>query len=57
VSALHGDPAKWAEKAVLNVAASGRFSSDRTIREYAREIWGTLPCPVPTSVPELPAAE
>jgi starch phosphorylase len=31
---------------LLNVAASGRFSSDRTIREYATEIWNAGPCPV-----------
>jgi starch phosphorylase len=41
------DPATWAGKAILNVAASGRFSSDRTIREYARDIWRAEPCPLP----------
>jgi starch phosphorylase len=44
--ALHADPQAWAGKAILNVAASGRFSSDRTIREYATEIWDARPCPV-----------
>jgi glycogen phosphorylase len=43
---LYTDPKGWAEKAVLNVAASGRFSSDRTIAEYAAEIWDAKPCPV-----------
>jgi starch phosphorylase len=33
-------PATWASKAILNVARIGRFSSDRTIAEYARDIWG-----------------
>jgi starch phosphorylase len=32
--------------AIRNVAASGRFSSDRTIAEYARDIWDARPCPV-----------
>jgi glycogen phosphorylase len=45
--ALHADPEAWAEKAILNVAASGKFSSDRTIAEYAQEIWQAAPCPVP----------
>jgi starch phosphorylase len=44
---LYTDPKGWARKAILNVAASGRFSSDRTIAEYAAEIWETKPCPVP----------
>jgi starch phosphorylase len=34
-----GRPATWAAKAILNVARIGRFSSDRTVAEYARDIW------------------
>ena len=44
--ALYGDPSAWARRMICNVAASGRFSSDRTIAEYASEIWGVRPCPV-----------
>jgi starch phosphorylase len=47
VGALYADPDAWARKAVLNVAASGKFSSDRTIAEYAAGIWNAEPCPVP----------
>jgi starch phosphorylase len=39
-------PSTWGRKAILNVAGSGKFSSDRTIAEYATEIWGVKPCPV-----------
>ncbi|MGO9599113.1 MAG: glycogen/starch/alpha-glucan phosphorylase [Isosphaeraceae bacterium] len=41
------DPCAWVRKAIVNVAGSGRFSSDRTIREYAREIWNAPACPIP----------
>ncbi len=44
---LYADPQAWARKAVLNIASSGPFSSDRTIAEYANEIWHAKPCPVP----------
>jgi starch phosphorylase len=44
---LYSDPDGWARKAILNVAGSGKFSSDRTIAEYASGIWGVQPCPVP----------
>jgi len=47
VTDLYADPDAWTHKAILNVAASGRFSSDRTIAEYATEIWNVKPCPVP----------
>ncbi len=43
VDALWRDPAVWAKKAILNVARMGWFSSDRTIREYATDIWKVLP--------------
>jgi starch phosphorylase len=39
VDALFRDPQAWARSAIRNVAGMGLFSSDRTIREYAREIW------------------
>jgi glycogen phosphorylase len=35
----------WTRKAVLNVARMGKFSSDRAIAEYAKDIWGLKPCP------------
>jgi starch phosphorylase len=44
---LYANPAEWARKAILNVASSGKFSSDRTIHEYATEIWKVEPCPIP----------
>src|SRR3984957_2684708 len=43
---LYADSGGWARKAILNVAGSGKFSSDRTIAEYASGIWGVKPCPV-----------
>jgi starch phosphorylase len=44
--ALYRDPEAWAHMAILNVAASGRFSSDRTISEYVTDIWRAEPCPI-----------
>jgi starch phosphorylase len=43
VDALYGNADAWARKAVLNVAGMGQFSSDRTIAQYAHEIWRTRP--------------
>ena len=36
----------WAHMSILNSARSGLFSSDRTIREYCRDIWHIKPVPV-----------
>jgi starch phosphorylase len=44
---LYADPEAWTRKVVTNVASSGKFSSDRTITEYALDIWRVNPCPVP----------
>jgi starch phosphorylase len=44
---LYADQDAWARTAILNVAGSGKFSSDRTIAEYASGIWKVAPCPVP----------
>jgi glucan phosphorylase len=41
---LYQDQEGWARKATLNIAASGKFSSDRTIAEYAKEIWQVKSC-------------
>ena len=40
------DKVEWNRRAVLNISASGKFSSDRTIAQYAKEIWDIKPCPV-----------
>lgn len=47
ISQQYLQPEAWTAKSILNVARSGKFSSDRTITEYAREIWG-----IPFSIPK-----
>jgi starch phosphorylase len=46
VCELYQRPDRWTKKAILNVANMGKFSSDRTIRQYAEEIWDVQPIPV-----------
>jgi glycogen phosphorylase len=43
----YADPDDWVRKVILNIASSGKFSSDRTIAEYAAEIWDAKRCGVP----------
>ncbi len=43
---LYSEPEEWTRKAILNVTGAGKFSSDRTIAQYATEIWDVKPCPV-----------
>jgi starch phosphorylase len=43
---LYAEPDAWVRKTILNVGSSGKFSSDRTIAEYASDIWNAKPCPV-----------
>jgi starch phosphorylase len=43
---LYANSDEWVHKSILNVASSGKFSSDRTIAQYAAEIWNARPCPV-----------
>jgi starch phosphorylase len=43
VSELYRDQKEWTKRSILNVAGMGKFSSDRTIREYAKHIWHIAP--------------
>ncbi|HOJ44327.1 MAG TPA: glycogen/starch/alpha-glucan phosphorylase, partial [Syntrophorhabdaceae bacterium] len=46
VSRAYLDSERWTKMAILNVARSGIFSSDRCIKEYAEKVWGIKPVPV-----------
>ncbi len=51
VDRTYRDPDRWARMCIKNIACMGRFSSDRAIAEYARQVWNLEPCPI-----EMPAA-
>jgi glycogen phosphorylase len=53
VDECYRQPMEWSRRGVLNVAGMGMFSSDRTIREYAADIWGVTPLPFNSSTGTL----
>jgi len=46
VNTVYQDPTQWNRMSILNVARSGKFSSDRTICEYAQDIWRVSRVPI-----------
>jgi starch phosphorylase len=56
VSQTYANQELWLRKSLLNIASAGKFSSDRTISEYARDIWGVVPnahkLPAPYETPQ-----
>lgn len=51
-SSPHQNPKEWTKMVIYNIAGCGKFSSDRTITQYAREIWGMEP-----TLEKLPAPD
>lgn len=51
---VYQDQKKWTQMVIKNIAASGKFSSDRTITEYATEIWGVEPTDLKIPPPSEP---
>ncbi|KAL4434815.1 hypothetical protein ABPG77_005342 [Micractinium sp. CCAP 211/92] len=47
VDQVYRDKAQWTKMSIMSTAGSGFFSSDRTIADYNKDIWGSQPCPVP----------
>uniref|UniRef100_A0A8C8HNL5 Alpha-1,4 glucan phosphorylase n=1 Tax=Oncorhynchus tshawytscha TaxID=74940 RepID=A0A8C8HNL5_ONCTS len=57
VNELYKNPKEWTRTVIRNIAGSGKFSSDRTISEYARDIWGVEPSDVKIPPPNEPPVE
>jgi starch phosphorylase len=53
IDSLYCDTEEWTKKSILNVARIGKFSSDRTILEYNRDIWHAEPVPIERNQIEL----
>ncbi|XP_049596682.1 glycogen phosphorylase, liver form [Syngnathus scovelli] len=54
VNKLYQNPKEWTKMVVKNIAATGKFSSDRTIAEYATEVWGVEPTDLKIPPPSEP---
>ncbi|KAL3968569.1 C-type lectin domain family 4 member E [Sarotherodon galilaeus] len=54
VSKLYKNPVEWTKMVIKNIAATGKFSSDRTIKEYATEVWGVEPTNLKMPPPSEP---
>uniref|UniRef100_A0A8D3DUY5 Alpha-1,4 glucan phosphorylase n=1 Tax=Scophthalmus maximus TaxID=52904 RepID=A0A8D3DUY5_SCOMX len=54
VSLLYQNPKEWTKMVIKNIAATGKFSSDRTITEYATEVWGVVPTDLKIPPPNEP---
>ncbi|CAH8637562.1 unnamed protein product [Heterobilharzia americana] len=57
VEEAYKDEQRWSRMMLMNIASSGKFSSDRTIREYARDIWGVEPSTIKLPPPFESAPE
>ncbi|MCI5189516.1 MAG: glycogen/starch/alpha-glucan phosphorylase [Candidatus Electrothrix sp. AS4_5] len=54
VSRLYADKQRWTKMSILNTARMGKFSSDRSAKEYCQKVWDVQPCPVQLKWKELP---
>jgi starch phosphorylase len=55
VALAYSEPGRWEAMSILNVARSGKFSSDRAIREYCEDIWRASPTQIDAGLPEQDA--